>query len=85
LKNLKEDIIKNAKKSNDVNKISNNLTSQKYNEIDKNTNEVVEKITYLDDNKNIVNETDIEFKTETQIDEYGIKQTKNIPRIRRES
>jgi hypothetical protein len=48
-----------------TNTISNKLISQKYNEIDKTTNEITEKVNYLDNNGKNVKEKDIEFIDET--------------------
>jgi hypothetical protein len=85
LKILNDKIILDEVKSKNKNIISNNLTSETYNEINKDYNEIVEKIKYLDDNGKIVKEKNIEFIKETHIDELGVKQIKEIPKIKRES
>jgi len=47
--------------------------------------EEIKKSVFIDDQGNIIDESDIEYVSEKYIDEFGISQTKRIPKIKKES
>merc|ERR1711964_730243 len=47
--------------------------------------EEIKKSVFIDDQGNIIDESDIEYISEKYIDEFGISQTKTIPKIKKES
>merc|ERR1712098_641133 len=47
--------------------------------------EEIKKSVLIDDQGNIIDEKDIEYVSEKYIDEFGINQTRNVPKIKEES
>merc|ERR1711964_293280 len=60
---------------------TNNLKTQKIKVIDSNGEEI-EKEVLIDDKGNIIDESDINYIDETFVDEFGITQHRNIPKIK---
>merc|ERR1712000_473632 len=63
---------------------SRNLKASTITVIDANGNEI-QKSVFIDDQGNIVDESDIDFIEESYIDEYGNKKTMKVPKIKDES
>merc|ERR1711964_833254 len=63
---------------------SNNIKSTTITTIGSNGEEI-KKSVFIDDQGNIVDKSDIEYVSETYIDEHEITQTRKIPKIKEES
>merc|ERR1712169_104319 len=63
---------------------SKNLRASKIFIIDSNGNEIQKSI-FIDDQGNIIDESDIDYKEESYIDEYGNKRTRKVPTIKDDS
>merc|ERR1712000_778334 len=68
---------KKAPKSNDLKSTMITVTDSDGNEIQKHV--------FTDDQGNVINESDIEYVTEAYTDEHGLKQQKQVPKIKDES
>jgi hypothetical protein len=64
--------------------MSNNVKSTMITTIGSNGEEI-KKYVFIDDQCNIVDESDIEYVSETYIDEYGITRETTIAKIKEES